>query len=109
VQLRFALHDNAGSTLVRIVSDSELGGVLADFARTGGIAVANAIMADFAKRAAEEFAHDAPTMAPQEAVPLAAHRLLWVVVQTKLVEFARWLGLHVGNSRKKLQPTDREG
>jgi len=109
VHLRFALHDNAGSTLVRIVSDAELGGVLADFARTGGIAVANAIMADFAERAASEFARDAPTPAPEEVVPLAAHRLLWAVVQTKLVEFARWLGRHVGNPRKKLQPTDRKG
>jgi carbon monoxide dehydrogenase subunit G len=46
------------TTIVRIVSDAELGGVLADFARTGGVAVANVIMADFARRAAAEFAQD---------------------------------------------------
>src|SRR3954462_10834847 len=51
--------------VVGIVSDAELGGVLADFARTGGTAVANVIMADFAKRAAAEFAQDEmPTADP---------------------------------------------
>ena len=64
--------------MVKIVSDAELGGVLEDFAKTGGIAVANVIMTDFARRAAEEFAKDAaPAVeaasppAPQPA-PLAA-------------------------------------
>jgi uncharacterized protein len=70
VKVSFALSDVAGSvpslTLVKIVSDSELGGVLEDFAKTGGIAVANAIMADFARRASEEFGRDA-TLAPDEA------------------------------------------
>ena len=55
---------------MKIISDAELGGVLADFARTGGIAVANVIMADFARRAAEEFASDTP--APQQAATLQA-------------------------------------
>ncbi len=75
VKVSFALSDDpsapAPTTIVRIVSDAELGGVLADFARTGGVAVANVIMTDFARRAAEEFAHedaapmvDAPRQAP---------------------------------------------
>jgi carbon monoxide dehydrogenase subunit G len=62
VKVSFALRDDPESpkpaTIVKIVSDAELGGVLADFARTGGIAVANVIMADFARRAAEEFSKD---------------------------------------------------
>ena len=55
VKVAFALSDVPGAmppeTSVKIVSDAELGGVLADFAKTGGIAVANVIMADFARRA----------------------------------------------------------
>ena len=99
VRIGYALRDDPatpGGTLVKLTSDAELGGVLADFARTGGIAVANVIMEDFARRAAEEFAHDAPK--PQEVpqaapVPLAAHWLLWRIVKAKLAQFARWLGI----------------
>jgi hypothetical protein len=98
VKVAFALRDDpeaaTPTSIVAIKSDAELGGVLADFARTGGIAVANVIMQDFARRAAEEFSHDAP--APQQAVapaPLAAHRLLWQVIKAKLAQFARWLGI----------------
>ena len=78
VKVSFALADAAGAprpeTIVKIVSDAELGGVLEDFARTGGIAVANAIMADFARRAAEEFSKDA---APVEAVAAVAEPRRW--------------------------------
>lgn len=125
VKVNFALRDDsaatAPTTLVKIVSDAELGGVLADFARTGGVAVANVIMADFARRAAVEFAEeevptaeaaeiDAPP-APQggpartptaqrsppvprsEPAPLAAHTLLWAVLKQQFAHVARWLGL----------------
>jgi len=72
VRVSFALRDDpeaaSDTTIVKVVSDAELGGVLADFARTGGIAVANVIMADFARRAAEEFAKDAPPAAEPEPV-----------------------------------------
>src|SRR5690348_9740524 len=100
VKVAFALRDDTAAatptTVVAITSDAELGGVLADFARTGGVAVANVIMQDFARRAAEEFAKDAPE--PQQVAhqaapaPLSAHRLLWQVIKAKLAEFARWLG-----------------
>ncbi len=63
VKVGFTLHPDPDAatptTVVKVVSDADLGGVLADFARTGGIPVANAIMADFARRASEEFARDA--------------------------------------------------
>jgi uncharacterized protein len=112
VKLSFALHTDAAApeptTVVSIVSDAELGGVLADFARTGGVPVANAIMADFARRAAEELAKDAavadPALAAPEghaaterpmhpAVPLHAGSLLWTIIAAQFVRLARWLGL----------------
>jgi hypothetical protein len=66
---------------------------LADFARTGGIPFANALMADFSRRAAEEFATDLSRQAaPAEPEPLVAHGLLWQVIVAKLMELARWLG-----------------
>jgi uncharacterized protein len=74
VKVAFALRDDADAaaptTIVRVTSDAELGGVLADFARTGGVAVANVIMRDFARRAAAEFANDDPP--PGEATAAAA-------------------------------------
>ncbi len=64
VKVAFALRDDVDAatptTIVKVTSDAELGGVLADFARTGGVAVANVLMQDFARRAADEFARDAP-------------------------------------------------
>lgn len=112
VNLSFALRADASAkeptTIVRIVSDAELGGVLADFARTGGVPVANAIMADFAQRAAEEFAKDArpvavpavegpvaskPDRPEQPAVPLNAGSLLWSIIAAQFARIVRWLGL----------------
>jgi carbon monoxide dehydrogenase subunit G len=85
------------TTVVDIVSDAELGGVLADFARTGGVAVANIIMADFARRAADEFARDEVAVvkpAPAaEPVPLAAGSLLWAVIRAQFARFLKWLGI----------------
>ncbi len=124
VKVAFALRDDADAaapaTIVRVTSDAELGGVLADFARTGGgVAVANVIMQDFARRATEEFARDAPPQAPASAsietsaidslatrtpagprptparapATLSAHGVLWEVIKHKLIQLARWLGL----------------
>jgi carbon monoxide dehydrogenase subunit G len=75
VKVSFALRDDPAATtpttIVKIVSDAELGGVLADFARAGGTAVANVIMADFARRAAEEFSKDEVPVEPATAEPAA--------------------------------------
>lgn len=94
VRIAYALRDGEpGNTMVKLTSDAELGGVLADFARTGGIPFANALMQDFSKRVAEEFATEASQQpAPAEPVPLAAHGLLWQVIKAKLAQFVRWLG-----------------
>jgi carbon monoxide dehydrogenase subunit G len=99
VRVGFTLRNDPTSptpaTVVDIVSDAELGGVLADFARTGGVAVANVIMADFAKRAAEEFAQDQAPAADAVAppVPLSAGNLPWAVIKAQLVRLGRALGL----------------
>lgn len=97
VKVNFALREDPAAavptTVVAIKSDAELGGVLADFARTGGIPVANAIMQDFARRAAAEFAQDEPATQPAPAAPLAAHSLLWQVIREKLLHLMRRLGL----------------
>jgi carbon monoxide dehydrogenase subunit G len=104
VKVSFALSDVAGSprpeTNVKIVSDAQLGGVLEDFARTGGIAVANVIMADFARRASEEFSKDEvpanadiPPPPTPEAAPLAARTLLWVVIKAYWSKLLRAVGL----------------
>lgn len=113
VKVSFALSDVADApkpeTSVKIVSDAELGGVLADFAKTGGIAVANAIMADFARRCADEFAKDevpepvamAADTAPaarrvepsQPAAPLQAGSLFWIVVKAYWVKLLQSLGI----------------
>lgn len=95
VKVSFALADvpdvASPETVVKIVSDAELGGVLEDFARTGGIAVANAIMADFARRASEEFAKDQPPVSAP--APLAAQGLLWVVIKAYWMKMLRTFGL----------------
>jgi carbon monoxide dehydrogenase subunit G len=101
VKVSFALADAPGSppeTSVKIVSDAELGGVLEDFAKTGGIAVANVIMADFARRAADEFAKDAPppeaaTEVQAPAAPLQANSLVWVVIKAYWRRFLQAIGL----------------
>lgn len=118
VKVAFALRDDAAAefaTIVRITSDAELGGVLADFARTGGAALADVIMQDFARRAAEEFAKDAPAtgasadvtsanahVAPATEPPapaaLSAHGVLWKVIIQKLRRLAQRLGLRARQS-----------
>jgi hypothetical protein len=98
VKVAFTLRPDTAAarptTVVDIVSDAELGGVLADFAKTGGVAVANVIMADFARRATEEFAQDEAVegSSAAEPVPLAAHSLLWAVIKAQFARVGRWLG-----------------
>jgi carbon monoxide dehydrogenase subunit G len=99
------------TSVVSLVSDADLQGVLADFARTGGIPVANALMEEFSRRVAEEFARDTPAAAaaaepgapetasrpaPPPAQPLQAHGLLWTVIKAKIAQLLVWLGLRRG-------------
>ena len=65
-------------TRVLLVSEAELTGVLADFANTGGVAVTNAILEEFARRFAAQYgptpAVEAKGSAPAEG--LSGGRLL---------------------------------
>src|ERR1700752_4661097 len=73
VRIGYTLRDDPaapGATLVKLTSDAELGGVLADFARTGGVPFANALMQDFSRRVAEEVATETPKQeAPLQTSP----------------------------------------
>lgn len=107
VRVVYALREDSAAphptSIVALTSEAEMGGVLADFARTGGVAVTNALMEQFAQRVAEEFGREAtvdapadiPISASQPSIPspaaLPAHSLLWSVVKTKLRALAaRW-------------------
>ncbi|MDA8050249.1 MAG: SRPBCC domain-containing protein [Rhodospirillales bacterium] len=105
VTIRYSLrpdpHAPAPTTIVSLIADAELGGVLADLAQTGGLAVANALMAEFSKRLGEEFS--APPAVPPRPVPLAAHRLFWEIIKAWLRRLAQRLrlpGVRVSSRRK---------
>lgn len=85
---RFSTHEAPGylpqrpMSLVKLNSDAELQGVLADFAQTGGVAVAKVIMREFARRMAEEFATPVQdARVPVTVEPVKAHWLVWNVVR----------------------------
>jgi carbon monoxide dehydrogenase subunit G len=74
--------DAAPMSIVKLNSEADLQGVLADFAKTGGAALANVIMADFAKRLAAEFSgQGAGTESPQS---ISAHKVVWQAIKSKL-------------------------
>ncbi len=104
----------APTSIVALASEAELGGVLADFGSTGGIAVTQALMDVFAQRCAEEFSREvsttagetsssttasgaassAPSTTPEPVnEALSANALLWSIIQTKFKQFKKWLGL----------------
>jgi carbon monoxide dehydrogenase subunit G len=80
VNVVYTVRDDASASkptsIVALTSDAELGGVLADFGSTGGIAVTQALMDVFAQRCAEEFSKEAsvPTSegAPQPSTAATA-------------------------------------
>jgi len=80
VNVVYTVRDDASAatptSIVALTSEAELGGVLADFGSTGGIAVTQALMDVFAQRCAEEFSKVAsvPTSegAPQPGSTAAA-------------------------------------
>ncbi len=72
VDVVYTVRTDVGATIptsiVSLTSTAQMGGVLADFARTGGEAVMRVLMDSFAARVAEEFAQEAPTQVPTEPV-----------------------------------------
>ena len=61
--------ERPGGTKVRLDSEAQLTGVLAEFAKTGGVIVANAVLAEFAKSFSAQF-----VPAPAGAAPPPAAR-----------------------------------
>ncbi len=72
VNVVYTVRDDASAaaptSIVALASEAELGGVLADFGSTGGIAVTQALMDVFAQRCAEEFSKVA-SVATSEGAP----------------------------------------
>jgi carbon monoxide dehydrogenase subunit G len=88
VRVSYALQpatDAAGqaATLVSLRSEADLQGVIADFARTGGNAVAKIFMEEFARRIAEDFNAErstSPAAVPAPGEPVSALRLIGALV-----------------------------
>ena len=68
VKMNYSLAQGEGSpqprTRVKFVSEAQLTGVLAEFAKTGGVVVTNAILAEFARGFSAQFAPPGETPAP---------------------------------------------
>lgn len=112
-RLAYTLHaDESASeptTIVKLKAEADLQGVLAEFAKTGGEAVGNVMMEQFANNMAAEFGRNkgaapaatssagaAPRAATTTAAParepqaaLSASNLLWRVIKLK---FSQWFG-----------------
>lgn len=94
VSMRYQLSATAYGTRVELVSEAELTGILAEFARTGGVVLTQALLDEFAKHLSEHMrAQQAtvpdgidPTPSPQpvKTRPLSVWRLLWQVIKSAL-------------------------
>lgn len=93
VNMRYQLSPVAAGTRVELVSDAELTGILAEFARTGGVVVTQALLEEFARNfSAHMRASQAPhaaghTDAPQQpkrAEALSAFALMWRMLKHAL-------------------------
>lgn len=76
VKVVYTVRDDTTATtptsIVALTSDAELGGVLADFGSTGGIAVTQALMDVFAQRCAQEFSREAESVTGQTTAQTGA-------------------------------------
>jgi carbon monoxide dehydrogenase subunit G len=75
--------DEMPMSIVKLSSEADLQGVLADFAKTGGAALANVIMEDFAKRLAAEFSGQGAA-GDSAATSISAHKVVWQAIKSKL-------------------------
>ena len=73
VTMNYSLEECAPSvpprTRVKFVSEAELTGVLAEFAKTGGVIVTNAILAEFARRFSAQFEPIGDAATPRASAP----------------------------------------
>jgi len=76
VNVVYTVRDDASAStptsIVALTSEAELGGVLADFGSTGGIAVTQALMDVFAQRCAEEFSKETSVQTSDGGHPSAS-------------------------------------
>jgi carbon monoxide dehydrogenase subunit G len=97
VTMSYQLSECAGSsqprTSVKFISEAQLTGVLAEFAKTGGVVVTNAIFAEFARRFSAHFAGDAraPARATENADVLSTLSLAGQIVRALWFAFVKWL------------------
>lgn len=88
VQMTYALAaergpDSAG-TRITLVSEAELTGVLAEFANTGGVVLANALLGQFARNFAAQYAGRETSSAGTPARVLSGWRLIGALFQAFL-------------------------
>lgn len=93
VQMDYRLMPAAAGTQVSLVSEAEMTGMLAEFARTGGVVVTQALLAEFAQRFSAHMhamqpltvAGGGPAAAPQP-VPAAAPAVLsvWALLRQSI-------------------------
>ena len=98
VTMSYRLAQCPAGTRVTLVSEAEMTGMLAEFARTGGVVVTNALLAEFAGRFSahvaatrQQTAGALPPAAPVAAAALSAGALLVQIVKSAL----RSLGLRL--------------
>jgi carbon monoxide dehydrogenase subunit G len=101
------------TSIVSLTSNAEMGGVLAEFARTGGIAATRTLMESFAGRLAGEFGNaqratvagevkdtTAPHVQPQ--VPPSITSIIWPVLKERLRALAARLRVLFQRTLRKL-------
>ena len=95
VQMDYKLAPAAAGTQVTLVSKAEMTGMLAEFARTGGVVITQALLAQFAQRFSAHVrslqpaavAGDAPASATVPApapAALSVFALLWQIIKSAL-------------------------
>ena len=72
VQMDYQLIPAAAGTQVTLVSEAEMTGMLAEFAKTGGVVVTQALLAGFAQRLSAHVRSLHPATAGETPVPAAA-------------------------------------
>jgi carbon monoxide dehydrogenase subunit G len=106
VTMNYRLGDCPGSpaprTSVKFVSEAQLTGMLAEFAKAGGVVVTNAIFAEFARRFSAQFAvaDAARECAPEPAGALSTLSIAAQILRSWWLEMARWLRAPFRKSRQ---------
>jgi hypothetical protein len=84
--------DGAPQSRVSITCEADLQGVIADFARTGGVAVARVLMQDFARRLAAELSAGGDASQPGGDNAVSGARVMWDVVKDRSAGLVQKLG-----------------